>query len=88
MAAKAKATSKPVAGYFRISKARDDMAAPEIYRGRIEDYCRYKNLDLGHVFSDVDFYTCAATTVARTCMARSMNSASPSIGISTRSMST
>lgn len=46
---------KPVAGYFRISKARDEMSAPEIYRGQIEDYCRYKRLKLGKLYSDIDF---------------------------------
>ncbi|MFN2491086.1 MAG: recombinase family protein [Actinomycetota bacterium] len=48
-------SSKPVAGYFRISKARDEMKAPAIYRGQIEDYCRYKKLGCLQVFEDIDF---------------------------------
>ena len=44
---------KPVAGYFRISRARDDMKAPELYRDELERYCRYKRLQLA-VFSDID----------------------------------
>ncbi|HWC14050.1 MAG TPA: recombinase family protein [Actinomycetota bacterium] len=48
-------SEKPVAGYFRVSKARDEMSAPDIYRGQIEDYCRYKQLKLGKLYSDIDF---------------------------------
>jgi hypothetical protein len=48
-------TLKPVAGYFRVSKARDDMRAPDIYTEQIEAYCRYRGLALSHIFSDVDF---------------------------------
>jgi site-specific DNA recombinase len=47
-------TTKPVAGYFRVSKARDEMSAPDIYRGQIEDYCTYKGFQLAEVFSDID----------------------------------
>jgi len=46
---------KSVAGYFRVAKARDEMSAPDIYRGQIEDYCKYKRLKLGQVYSDIDF---------------------------------
>ena len=46
---------KPVAGYFRVSKARDDMQAPDIYKEQIEAYCRYRGLALSHIFSDIDF---------------------------------
>jgi DNA invertase Pin-like site-specific DNA recombinase len=46
---------KPVAGYFRVSQARDDMSAPTVYREEIERYCRYKNLTLDRVFSDIDY---------------------------------
>ena len=45
---------KSVAGYFRVAKARDEMSAPDIYRGQIEDYCKYKRLKLGQVHSDID----------------------------------
>jgi DNA invertase Pin-like site-specific DNA recombinase len=44
-----------VAGYFRISQARDDMRAPELYRDEIEAYCCYRKLDLAKIFSDIDF---------------------------------
>jgi hypothetical protein len=43
--------SKPVAGYFRISQARDEMHAPEIYADQIERYCDYRGLRLSRVFS-------------------------------------
>jgi DNA invertase Pin-like site-specific DNA recombinase len=46
---------KRVAGYFRVSKARDDMAAVDVYRQEIERYCSYKGLELADVFSDIDF---------------------------------
>ena len=46
---------RPVAGYFRVSQARDGMKAPEMYQDEIERYCRYKNVRLGHVFSDIDY---------------------------------
>jgi DNA invertase Pin-like site-specific DNA recombinase len=44
-----------VAGYFRISQARDDMRAPELYRDEIMTYCRHRRLDLTEIFSDIDF---------------------------------
>jgi Resolvase, N terminal domain len=44
-----------VAGYFRVSKARDDMAAADVYRQEIERYCSYKRLEFVEVFSDIDF---------------------------------
>jgi hypothetical protein len=44
----------PVAGYFLVSQARDDMRAPEIYRDEIKRYCAYKHLRLAEVFSDID----------------------------------
>jgi hypothetical protein len=44
-----------VAGYFRISQARDDMKAPDIYLHEIDRYCRYKGLDLVETFSDIDY---------------------------------
>jgi DNA invertase Pin-like site-specific DNA recombinase len=45
---------KSVAGYYRVSVARDDMKAPELYRDEIERYCNYKRLQLTDVFSDID----------------------------------
>ena len=44
----------PVAGYFRVSQARDGMKAPELYRDEIDRYCAYKHLELAEVFSDID----------------------------------
>jgi DNA invertase Pin-like site-specific DNA recombinase len=44
-----------VAGYFRISQARDDMRAPELYRDEIVAYCRHRRLSLTEIFSDIDF---------------------------------
>ncbi len=41
----------PVAGYHRISKARDDMRAPELYAEQITSYCSYRKLTL----ADIDF---------------------------------
>lgn len=43
------------AAYYRVSKARDGMQAPEMYEGEIRRYCEYKQLRLAHVFSDIDF---------------------------------
>ncbi len=43
-----------VAGYFRVSQARDDMRAPELYQAEIERYCAYRDLELAEVFSDID----------------------------------
>jgi DNA invertase Pin-like site-specific DNA recombinase len=45
----------PVAGYFRVSHARDGMKAPELYQHDIERYCRYRGFVIGEVFSDIDF---------------------------------
>lgn len=42
------------AGYYRVSRARDDMTAPELYRGEIERYCSYRDLDLVKVYEDID----------------------------------
>jgi site-specific DNA recombinase len=44
-----------VAGHFRVSHARDDMRAPELYRDQIERYCAYKGLVLAETFSDIDY---------------------------------
>ena len=46
--------SKPVAGYYRVSKERDDMRAPEIYEKQIREYCAYKKLKLHEpLFHDI-----------------------------------
>lgn len=47
--------AKPVAGYFRVSKARDGMSAPDIYEREIVRYCDYKGLTLGRLYSDIDY---------------------------------
>lgn len=45
----------PVAGYFRVSHARDGMKAPQLYQHEIDRYCLYRGLTIGEVFSDIDF---------------------------------
>jgi DNA invertase Pin-like site-specific DNA recombinase len=47
-------SNKPVAGYYRISVARDGMSAPEMYEDEIRRYCNYKGLTLGPIFKDLD----------------------------------
>jgi DNA invertase Pin-like site-specific DNA recombinase len=47
--------ARPVAGYFRVSQARDEMKAPELYRRDIETFCTYRKLALTEVFSDIDY---------------------------------
>jgi hypothetical protein len=44
-----------VAGYFRVSRGRDGMTAPELYRADIEAYCLYRSLNLAHTFVDLDY---------------------------------
>lgn len=44
-----------VAGYYRVSQARDDMKAPEMYEDEIRRYCDYRNLELAEVFCDIDY---------------------------------
>lgn len=44
-----------VAGYYRVSVARDDMKAPELYEEEIRRYCAYKNLEVAKVYSDIDY---------------------------------
>jgi DNA invertase Pin-like site-specific DNA recombinase len=44
-----------VAGYFRVSRARDGMHAPDIYREQIQRYCTYRSLNLSETYSDIDF---------------------------------
>ena len=45
----------PVAGYFRVSKARDDMKAPELYQADIDRFCCFRELELKETFSDIDY---------------------------------
>lgn len=45
---------KPVAGYYRVSVARDDMKAPELYEEEITRYCAYKGVTLGAMYKDID----------------------------------
>lgn len=47
--------SRPAAGYFRVSQARDGMKAPEIYEDEIRRFCEYRQLDVGEIFSDIDY---------------------------------
>ena len=42
-------------GYLRVSTARDDMHAPEMYQEQISGYATGKHLKLGRVYADVDF---------------------------------
>jgi len=49
------ADQRGVAGYFRVSVARDDMKAPELYSDEITRYCGYRNLVLKEIFSDIDY---------------------------------
>jgi DNA invertase Pin-like site-specific DNA recombinase len=44
-----------VAGYLRVSQAREGMKAPELYEDEITRYCSFKGWGLGEVFSDIDF---------------------------------
>ncbi|MDP9069250.1 MAG: recombinase family protein [Actinomycetota bacterium] len=45
----------PVAGYYRVSLARDNMHAPELYEDEIGRYCSYKKLELARIYSDLDY---------------------------------
>jgi DNA invertase Pin-like site-specific DNA recombinase len=44
-----------VAGYFRVSQAREGMSAPELDEDEIRRYCRYRQVDLAEVFCDIDY---------------------------------
>lgn len=46
---------RPVAGYFRVSLARDNMHAPELYEDEINRYCGYKKVAPGRMYSDIDY---------------------------------
>ncbi len=43
-----------VAGYYRVSVARDGMQAPQMYEEQIRSYCAYKDLRLARIYSDID----------------------------------
>lgn len=45
----------PVAGYYRVSLARDNMKAPELYEDEIRRYCSYRKLELARIYSDLDY---------------------------------
>lgn len=47
-------TPKPVAGYYRVSHARDGMKAPELYEDEIRRFCSYPDLEVGPIFSDTE----------------------------------
>lgn len=49
------ADQRGIAGYYRVSVARDDMKAPELYSDEIARYCGYRNLVLKEIFSDIDY---------------------------------
>ena len=40
----------PVAGYYRVSLARDNMHSPELYEDEITRYCTYRKLELARIF--------------------------------------
>jgi DNA invertase Pin-like site-specific DNA recombinase len=44
-----------VAGYYRVSLARDNMHAPELYEQEITRYCDYKALKPVKLYRDIDF---------------------------------
>jgi hypothetical protein len=44
-----------VAGYYRVSVARDEMRSPKLYEEEIERYSSYRNLTLGRLYSDIDY---------------------------------
>ena len=46
---------RPVAGYFRVSQARDGMKAPQLYEDEIRRYCSYRKLEVAQIFSDIDY---------------------------------
>lgn len=54
---------RSVGGYLRVSYARDGMKAPELYEDEIPRYCSYRDLELGEIFSDID-YSVIGTRIA------------------------
>ncbi|MGH2701549.1 MAG: recombinase family protein, partial [Actinomycetota bacterium] len=47
-----------VAGYYRVSKAREGMHAPQLYEEQIRRYCGYRGFELGRIFADIDHSGC------------------------------
>jgi DNA invertase Pin-like site-specific DNA recombinase len=43
-----------VAGYYRVSKAREGMNSPELYEEQIRRYCDYRGFNLARVYADID----------------------------------
>ena len=41
-------------GYIRVSMARDEMHAPEMYTQQVRDYAKRTKLKVGRVFADID----------------------------------
>ncbi|MFN2489385.1 MAG: recombinase family protein [Actinomycetota bacterium] len=50
-----KGKGSAAAGYLRVSKERDGMEAPSIYRQQIRDYCAAYDYRLTRIFEDIDF---------------------------------
>ena len=61
---------KPVAGYYRVSVARDGMVAPEMYEEEIRRYCDYKGLKLGAIFKDLEEEPSSVGLLAARCARR------------------
>src|SRR5918999_3939607 len=40
------AVTKPAAGYWRVSRTRDDMTAPALYREDVERFCHSRRIQL------------------------------------------
>jgi DNA invertase Pin-like site-specific DNA recombinase len=49
------AAQLPAAAYYRVSKARDEMGAPQLYEDQIRRYCTYREFTLAEIFADLDF---------------------------------
>ena len=47
--------AQKVAAYYRVSKARDEMAAPQLYEDQIRRHCSYRAFNLGEIFVDLDY---------------------------------
>ena len=44
----------PVAGYYRVSKAREGMNSPQLYKEQIHRYCEYRGFTLARIYADID----------------------------------
>jgi site-specific DNA recombinase len=44
----------PVAGYYRVSKAREGMNSPQLYEEQIHRYCEYRGFTLARIYADID----------------------------------